>query len=606
MGSDDIFDDYVLPSAVNASLSAYPLPRPPASEFENVAAMQTIASHPELFKIVTPINVERFKELLRDHPNRPFVESVLTGLTDGFWPLADTRSSGAPDSADYSAAASWDDPEKLQFFQQTRDEEVGDERWSADFGSALLPGMYSSPVFAVPKPHSNKMRMVVHHSYGAHSLNSFISRDGVSTTLDSMHTLGRFLRIVRSGTGLKLRIFKSDVSKAYRRMPAHALWQIKQVVSVLHQRFVDRCCNFGTKSSGDIFFAFMSLVLWIAQEVQGIDYLCNYVDDCFSFDEFNALVLYPPYARLMPRKQAALLSLWDDIGLPHSDDKQLHGCPLTVIGFDVDPNAMTIRMPDSSRTDLLSEIAAMLSSRRQPLRTWQSLIGYANWALNVYPLLRPGLAAAYKKITGKNGKSWTVYLNHQVSFELRWFSAWLTTLPGIQLLDADNWGPSHADLILVCDASLSGLGFWSPDRLLGFHTSRPDPSILFNESLCVLSALVWASAQEQRPARLAVFTDSLDSVWMFRKLKAGPLYNPILLTACDLQLRHGISLRVFHLPGAKNGVADALSRGKLDLAAQIAPGLRIAPFLPPTLLSPSPDATLETVTRTMDNGSLTP
>ncbi|KZV81472.1 hypothetical protein EXIGLDRAFT_585348, partial [Exidia glandulosa HHB12029] len=117
-----------------------PLPRPPPTEFENTAAVETIASHPELFKIVTPIHVERFRDLLRDHPNRPFVESVIAGLSEGFWPLADTRSSGAPDSVDYSTAASWDDEEKLKFFQDTRNEEVADGRWSPDFGQDLLPG----------------------------------------------------------------------------------------------------------------------------------------------------------------------------------------------------------------------------------------------------------------------------------------------------------------------------------------------------------------------------------------------------------------------------------------------------------------------------------
>lgn len=145
------YDEYLVSSSVNASLSAYALPRPPSAEFENAAAMRTISSRPDLFRIVTPVNVERFRELLRDHPNRPFVESVIAGLTEGFWPLADTRSGGAPDSADYSSAASWDD-DKLAFFVQTRDEEVADGRWSQDFGADLLPGMYSSPIFAVPKP----------------------------------------------------------------------------------------------------------------------------------------------------------------------------------------------------------------------------------------------------------------------------------------------------------------------------------------------------------------------------------------------------------------------------------------------------------------------
>ncbi|KZV79148.1 hypothetical protein EXIGLDRAFT_581905, partial [Exidia glandulosa HHB12029] len=127
------------------------------------------------------------------------------------------------------------------------------------------------------------------------------------------------------------------------------------------------------------------------------------------------------------------------------------------------------------------------------------------------------------------------------------------------------------------------LGFWIPDQLIGFFARRDEPSIIFNESLCVLSALDWASAQEPRPARIAVFTDSLDSVHMFRSLKAGPLFNPIILASCQLQLERSVSFRAFHVPGLQNGVADALSRNRLDLATQLAPGLRIRPFAAPSL-----------------------
>lgn len=44
--------------------TAEPLPRPPLSEYENVAALGTIAKYPDLFKVSTPINFDRFEMLL--------------------------------------------------------------------------------------------------------------------------------------------------------------------------------------------------------------------------------------------------------------------------------------------------------------------------------------------------------------------------------------------------------------------------------------------------------------------------------------------------------------------------------------------------------------
>ncbi|KZV80526.1 hypothetical protein EXIGLDRAFT_630034 [Exidia glandulosa HHB12029] len=590
--SEPSCDDMLVGPAIKATLSAYPLPRPSPSEFENLDAVKTIQSRPDLFKIVTPINADRFIQLLHDHPNRPYVHSVYLGLKEGFWPLADTRSSGAPDSADYSGNSLWTG-DKLAFFSETRDEEIASERWSHDFGPDLLPGMYSSPIFAVPKPHTDKFRMVVDHSAGVHPLNSFISRAGVATKLDTVRDLGHFLRVVRSSSGLKLRLFKSDGSKAYRRAPVHPLWQIKQIVSVNNSRHVDRCCNFGTKSAGDIWFAIIALVLWAAQFVYGIEALLGYVDDVFSFDDFYKLVLYRPYNRLMSPKQANLLHLWDWVGIPHSDEKQVSGTPLVIIGFEVDPNLMTITMSEESRSDLVSKIEDFVSDRnarddgKRKLVEWQRLLGHANWALNAYPLLRPGLASSYDKIRGKTGASWPVVLNTRVVRDLQWFARTLRSASGVQLLEANNWQAHDADITLYCDASLTGLGYWCPAQKLGFAAAHADHNIIRNESLCVLSALQWAASLTPKPPRIAIYTDSQVSVDLFDSLKADLPYNHILLSAVEIMLSQNVSARVYHVSGTRNVVADALSRGRLDLAIQLAPGLVISHFQPPDISPPS-------------------
>ena len=55
---------------------AEPLQSPPASKYNNLEALNTIHSHPELFQITTPININHFQSLLSSHPNQPFVKSV--------------------------------------------------------------------------------------------------------------------------------------------------------------------------------------------------------------------------------------------------------------------------------------------------------------------------------------------------------------------------------------------------------------------------------------------------------------------------------------------------------------------------------------------------
>lgn len=90
---------------------AKPCPSVPAIEFENAAAMQTINNHPDLFKIITPINIDHFKALLATHPNCPFVESVCKGLREGFWPWANTHHQEYSSTVDEALVMPDDRPE---------------------------------------------------------------------------------------------------------------------------------------------------------------------------------------------------------------------------------------------------------------------------------------------------------------------------------------------------------------------------------------------------------------------------------------------------------------------------------------------------------------
>ena len=94
--------------------------------------------------------------------------------------------------------------------------------------------MYSTPVHAVLKPRSEKLRLVNDHSAGTYSLNSMIARgDVVGAKMDSISDLmGVLLRYRKRHPKTTLILFKSDVSAAYWRLPLHPLWQVKQIVTI--------------------------------------------------------------------------------------------------------------------------------------------------------------------------------------------------------------------------------------------------------------------------------------------------------------------------------------------------------------------------------------
>ncbi|THH15423.1 hypothetical protein EW146_g5062 [Bondarzewia mesenterica] len=576
----------VTPSAT-ATETAAPLPSVPQDFVRDAVAQRTIQQHPDLFKIVTPINVDHFEWMLRGHPNPEFVQSVVRGLRVGFWPCAEGPSTPYPDT--------WDEshdnftPEGLVFVKQQCAEEERLGRFSAPFKD-LLPGMYSMPIHAVPKPHTDSFRMVVDHSAGSYSLNSLIDRDAVGIRLDNVQDLARNLLAARSQVGeAPIWLFKSDVSQAYRRLPIHPLWQIKQVVTIDGERRVDRCNNFGDRAGGFIWCSFFGLVLWIAINIRKILEVLAYVDDTFGHDTESRLVCYEPYDAFYPAKQVQLLELWDFLGIPHEKKKQEFGRSLTIIGFHVNAQVMTIALEDDARVKLIAAIRDFLRDapkHRRKLVEWLRLLGYANWGLNVAPLLRPALQSSWDKMRGKAISHAGITINKDVTHDLLWFASMFERSSCIYVIKAQDWDVEHADLVIYTDASSFGLGFWCPLHWEGFLSPLTPPplsaeTIFWYEALTVLSALVFAAELKRPPKRLVIFTDNLNTVQIFDSLSARGPYNKILLFAIQILIQHSIDLRVLHIAGQDNVVADALSRGLISTALQYAPDLRISPFSPP-------------------------
>lgn len=599
------------------------LPRPPAHEY-SFDAISTIHDNPHLFRVHTPINTERFIGLLASHPNPDLVSSVHIGLTEGFWPWATTKP-----STDYPVT--WDN--SWAIFRSTSQRDFVNSQCNAEsealhhsppFGPDLLPGMYATPIVAVPKPNSDKFRMVANQSAGKFCQNSMIDRAQTKgARLDDLRTFAPMLiTFRRMHPGKKLVLWKSDVKGAFRLCPMHPLWQLKQVVTAnlpTHDevraglfnprqliRYVDWAACFGSCASPRIWATIIGLVAWIAVNILSIVSLCVYVDDCFSVGLMDDMVFYEPYKCYMPREQVLLLTLWDDLGIPHERQKQIFGSSIPIIGFQIDADALTASLPSQARSDFVYALRefAFTPSRIRTLHEWQQLSGWANWAFNIYPLLRPGLSNVYHKISGKQDSHATIYINKSVRGDLEWMARHVETSSGVLYLASFDWNShTNADFVLYCDASLSGMGIWLPSLSLGLRAPT-DPSspmisrIFYWESLCVLSALQWMStnvsfpSNPERPGRLTIWTDNSNTVSMFDSLSASPEYNDILRTSVDIRLKYNIDLRVLHVPGLDNTVADLLSRDKLTELIALVPTISILPFSPTCTLSnldsPSP------------------
>ena len=581
-------EDDTLSPTVQWSLTAKPLPSVPSKEYQNQAAVHTIDSNPHLFEIITPIKVNRFQELLSRHPNQPTVRSVCRSLRDGFWPCANTHHETYPVTWDNSHRPIKTDAER-NFLESQIDKEVAAGRYSDDFGPELLPGMYCSPIHTVPKPGTDTFRLINDQSHGEFSPNSMIDRDDIAgTCMDGIKSLGASLRAYRRkhGDHVQLIMHKSDIQGAYRNIPMAPMWQLKQIVAFEHRKHVDRCNCFGCRGSYYVYLAFISFVCWIALHVKNIQHLKCYIDDNCSFARLGDVKYYPKYRRYFPTDQTKLLELWDELGLPHEEKKQIYGPIIPFIGFDVDPNAMTVSINDERKHDLLDKVRDFAKSgKRRSLKDFQSIAGHINWSLAVFPLLKPGLSAVYAKMANKTKTMASIRVNNAVRDELLWFAKHAENSDGIFLLKSVAWDPSD-DLsdttICLADASPDGMAYWYPEFNLGFQCPvSSDPNMtnsFYFDALAVTSAILDNS---HVASKMVIYSDNQKTVDVWHSLSASAPYNHLLMLGIDELVRFKIDARVVHIPSADNVVANALSHFNNDLALRLAPGLEISSFLPP-------------------------
>jgi hypothetical protein len=95
--------------------------------------------------------------------------------------------------------------------------------------------------------------------------------------------------------------------------------------------------------------AFLNIHVSCTVNCQACLDLFVYINNCFSYDDATSLAFYPLYQCSFPTKQTCLLSLWDELGIPHDCHKQEFGHVLRIISFQVDITAMVISMDHADR-----------------------------------------------------------------------------------------------------------------------------------------------------------------------------------------------------------------------------------------------------------------
>ncbi|GAA5880929.1 hypothetical protein JCM1840_002099 [Sporobolomyces johnsonii] len=587
------------PASVDRTPSLPPLPRPPAVASRDPTFRRLRLDRPDLFDDASPLRADAFAAALADHPNQAWVASLVISIREGFWPGHDASVPRPPKPVAQSHLFSRDPADQAVLVENAR---AGVEAKLISPAFDVLPeGCVVSPQFVVRRDGSAP-RVVDDHS--ASGLNDGIGEAAAMyDRLDALVAVLRYSGLVGETLPDHAVLYKLDVSAAFKLLPMSPEWQMRQAILVpyrdasgeLRPRYhLQWRAAFGSRASPSLWTNLIAAVGWIVRKRNSelVPWPLTYMDDAFGVDLSGrtSQVAHDGEVREVPAAQAAIIAVWDELGLAWKWKKALHGRRLTITGIVVDLDDYSLSL-EPEAVDKFSIAAASFlatSDRQPPLRHWRQLAGWANWALTVRPWARPLLSPLFSKLGRASSPYSKVFINRAVKDSLAAFVAELETGAPLDLRDPalTRWDEKEADIVLHTDACLvttenpdeSGLGFWTRTRTgpLVF-SARPRVkyrSIQFAEGLAVYSAIDWAlrkrpsarrwskeGDEDRTPYRILVRTDSAPAVYAF---DAGGTNQPDLahlvrLAYADLRAAK-VDLRIVHIRGKHNVTADRLSR----------------------------------------------
>ena len=136
----------------------------------------------------------------------------------------------------------------------------------------------------------------------------------------------------------------------------------------------------------------------------------------------------------MPTKQVQLLKLWDELGIPHEEDKQLSGPSLPILGYDVDANKMTVKVPDKKKEKVVQLLRSNAKvGKPYTINELQSAAGSVSSALSLYPEIRPSLGVLFDEMAKQKPGARKLTVTKDVAHTLSGLANFLENAPPVRI-----------------------------------------------------------------------------------------------------------------------------------------------------------------------------
>lgn len=152
----------------------------------------------------------------------------------------------------------------------------------------------------------------------------------------------------------------------------------------------------------------------------------------------------------------------------------------------------------------------------------------------------------------------------EIKRDLSWLADNFERSSGKLFIKNPIWSISEADTVIYVDACPMGIGIWDPEDRAGLSLSLPPPSrhISWAECLAICAAVV--RALEKGRKKIFIFSDSLLCFELFSRHNPNSIVRPLFRHFVHGIVKKEADVKIHHISGESNTVADALSRGLFE------------------------------------------
>ena len=529
----------------------------------------------EYSDIVTPINVEKFEQQLRQAEfDSNKIQKLITGFKEGF----DIGYEGKCTKTETANNLPFRVGTLVDMWNKIM-KEVSMSRYAGPFTQDQIPydKFIQSPIGLVPKA-KGKTRLIFHLSYNfgeTNSINANTPKDKCTVKYNDLdHAVQTSVNILNA-LGFSTHLFygKADLVSAFRILPIKPdqkhLMKAKHPITKIWYFFIDKCLPFGSSISCAHFQLFSDALACIMEHKLKMR-VTNYLDDFLfiaeSEEHCNDML-------------TQFLETCQEIGCPVSEEKTEPANEVMVfLGVLLDGKNHVLAIPKDKRIKGLRALRYITDHKKVTIKAIQKVTGFLNFLQCAIVPGRTFTRALYDKlkIKDKNGNLLKEYHHVSVSNQLKAdCNVWKMFLdthdklrfcrPFIDLQESRY----ATTLNFYSDSSLNerfGFGVifrnhWAYGRWGRRFIKEQKPSIEFLELFALVAGIIiWEDDVELANTRIIIFCDNEAVVNMVNKMTSNcPKCMKLIRILAYNCLLYNRRVFVQHVRSESNVLADALS-----------------------------------------------